>query len=301
MNEYALQCLKKAGAIAGEARQLGIDLIDEGVRYLDVAVEVEEFIIRKGAKPAFPVNISVNEVAAHYTPSSNDDKRFREGDVVKIDVGAHVDGYIGDTAATVEIKTRKRDNLIRAADEALRIALDIVGDGVSASMIGGAIERTIKDAGFRPVVNLTGHSMTQYNLHAGLSIPNIDDGIPAKIRNDMVLAIEPFATDGIGEVKSGKPGNIYRVLAERPMKDEKALEFFRQVRERFNTLPFCERWCYEIDRNASAMIRTLHRHGLISSYPMLNEIKGGIVSQAEHTVIVHDSKSEITTIIRRNL
>ncbi|MDH7509350.1 MAG: type II methionyl aminopeptidase [Methanomassiliicoccales archaeon] len=301
MNEYALQCLKKAGAIAGEARQLGLDLIDEGVRYLDLAVEVEEFIKRRGAKPAFPVNISVNEVAAHYTPSSDDDKRFKEGDIVKIDVGAHIDGYIGDTAATVEIKTRKQEKLIRAADEALRIALDIVCDGVSVSMIGGAIERTIKGAGFRPVVNLTGHSMTRYNLHAGLSIPNIDDGIQAKIRNDMVLAIEPFATDGTGEVRSGKPGNIYRVLTERPIRDEKALEFFRQVHERFNSLPFCERWCHEIDRNASSMIRTLHRHGLISSYPVLNEIKGGIVSQAEHTIIVHDSKSEITTIIKGNL
>lgn len=296
MNNHALECIRKAGAVAGEALEMAENLIDEGVRYIDIALEVEEFIKKKGARPAFPVNISVNEIAAHFTPAPNDGARFKRGDLVKIDVGAHVEGFIGDTAATVEVGTRNYEELIRAAEEALRIAIDVVNDGVSASVIGGTIERTIKDAGFKPVVNLTGHSMTQYNLHAGLSIPNIDDGITAKVCNDMVVSIEPFATNGAGEVRSGKLGNIYRISVEKPIKDVKAKEFFDELKKRFKTLPFCDRWCQDISKEASVLIKYLYRHGLISGYPVLVEVDGGVVSQAEHTVFIHNSKKEITTL-----
>ncbi|MBM4237130.1 MAG: type II methionyl aminopeptidase [Euryarchaeota archaeon] len=295
MNEQALRSLRLAGSIAREAREYGIGLVAEGVRYLDVAVEVEEFILRKGARPAFPVNVGVNEVAAHFTPNNGDAQRFARGDVVKLDVGVHVDGFVGDTAATVEIGTRNWQELIDAVNAALRIALEVVGEGVPVSTIGGAIERAIKEKGFRPVVNLTGHSMNQYNLHAGLTVPNIDDGMTTKVRDGMAVAIEPFATNGAGQVVNGKLGNIYRVITERPMRDPKALEFFRQIHTSFGTLPFCERWCVDIDKRAPSMVKTLLRHGLISSYPVLKEMKKGIVSQAEHTVAIHDGKVEITT------
>ncbi len=295
MNEHVLRSLRLAGVIAREAREYGMGLVGEGVRYLDVVVEIESLIIRRGARPAFPVNIGVNEVAAHFTPNHEDTQRFAKGDVVKVDVGAHVDGYVGDTAATIEVGTRNWQELISASNDALRIALEVVGDGVPVNTIGGAIERTIKERGFRPVVNLTGHSMNQYNLHAGLTVPNIDDGLSARVRDGMAVAIEPFATNGAGQVVNGKLGNIYRVVAERPMRDQKALELFSRIQADFGTLPFCERWCVAIDKNAPSLIRTLLRHGLISSYPVLREIKKGIVSQAEHTVVVHGSTVEITT------
>lgn len=287
--------LRKAGAISSEARDIGYELIDEGVSYLEVAEEVEEIIRNGGGEPAFPVNISVNEIAAHYTPSSTDDKRFVNGDVVKLDVGAHVEGYIGDTAITVEVGTRNYQDLIESSKRALAIALEIIGEGVTVSTLGGAIERSIKDDGFFPVVNLTGHGMDRYCLHAGMTIPNIDDGNLSRIKNGMVIAIEPFATDGGGQVKNGKPGNIFRVLRERPLKDKKALEFFNEIRTKFNKLPFCERWCTAMDNNAPAYLKTLLRHGLISSYPILYEYKNGIVTQAEHTVLVKNSKIEILT------
>jgi methionyl aminopeptidase len=295
MNDNVVAALRKAGAISSEARDIGYELIDEGVSYLEVAEEVEEVIRNGGGEPAFPVNISVNEIAAHYTPSSTDDKKFENGDVVKLDVGAHVDGYIGDTAITVEVGTRNYQDLIESSKRALAIALEIIGEGVTVSTLGGAIERSIKDDGFLPVVNLTGHGMDRYCLHAGMTIPNIDDGNLSRIKNGMVIAIEPFATNGGGQVKNGKPGNIFRVLRERPLKDKKAHEFFNEIRSRFNKLPFCERWCTAMDNNAPAYLKTLLRHGLISSYPILYEYKNGIVTQAEHTVLVKNSKIEILT------
>jgi methionyl aminopeptidase len=206
-----------------------------------------------------------------------------------------VEGYIGDTATTVEVGTKNWQKLIRAAEEALRMAVEITGDGVATNTIGGAIERTIKESGFRPVVNLTGHGMNQYNLHAGLTVPNIDDGSTSRIRQGMTIAIEPFATNGSGSVSNQQPGNIYRILRERPLRDKKALELFHMIEVSFGTLPFCERWCMDLSGDAPALLHTLLRHGLISSYPQLREVKRGIVSQAEHTVVILGAKCEVTT------
>ncbi|NLI74310.1 MAG: type II methionyl aminopeptidase [Euryarchaeota archaeon] len=297
MNEDALSALRKAGAIAGEAREIGASMIDEGVSLLEVAEEVESYIISKGAKPAFPVNLSINEVAAHYTPKSRDKLRFANGDVVKIDVGAHVDGYIGDTAMTVEVGTRNWNRLIESSARGLEVALEMIGEGVMLNVVGSAIDRTIRSNGHLPVVNLTGHSMKQYNLHAGISVPNHDDENEVRVPNNSVLAIEPFATDGGGEVKNAKAGNIYRVIRERELRHKAAAEHFQLLKENFGTLPFCERWATDLDPKAATHLRMLVRHGMVLSYPMLVEVAGGKVSQTEHTVIIRDSTVEITTDI----
>ena len=137
MDEHALECLRKAGAISREARELGVGLVDEGKRLVDVENEVEAFIVHRGARPAFPVNIGVNDIAAHFSPSSDDKTIFHRGDLVKVDVGAHVDGYVGDTAATVEISTKNWRPLIDSTSKALRIAIEMIGENVSVSQIGG--------------------------------------------------------------------------------------------------------------------------------------------------------------------
>ncbi|HUL39684.1 MAG TPA: type II methionyl aminopeptidase [Methanomassiliicoccales archaeon] len=296
MDEHELACLRKAGAISKEARELGASLVKEGGRLLDVAEEVEALIIRKGARPAFPVNIGINDVAAHYTPSTGDKAVFSAGDVVKVDVGAHVDGYVGDTAITVEVGTKNWEPLLEASEKALRMALDMVGDGVPVSSLGRTIETAIKDAGFRPVTNLTGHGMKRYSLHAGLTIPNINDGSTAKVKSDMVVAIEPFATNGGGQVYNERAGNIFRVLKERPLRDKDAAELFKLISSNFGSLPFCERWCTSLMPGAPGLLRTLVRHGLISSYAVLREVKVGMVSQAEHTILINGDRREITTL-----
>jgi methionyl aminopeptidase len=161
--------------------------------------------------------------------------------------------------------------------------------------IGGTVKRSINESGYRPVSNLNGHEMKRFNLHAGLSIPNIDDGTTTRIRNDMIIAVEPFSTNGQGHVNNGKAGNIYRIIRDRPLKDEKAALMLEGMKERFHGLPFCERWCESIVPDASHTLKVLLRHGVVSSYPMLKEINGAMVSQAEHTLIVVNGKCEITT------
>jgi len=260
-----------------------------------VANEVEAYIIRKGARPAFPVNLGLNDVAAHYSPSTDDKLVFQKGDLVKLDVGGHVDGFIGDTAVTVEVGTKNWTPLIEASSKALRMAVEMAGDNVPVNAIGGTIERTIQSYGFRPIANLTGHGMKKYNLHTGLTVPNVDDGTQNRIKNDMIIAIEPFATNGGGMIFNDRPGNIFRVLRDRPLRDAKAADLFQRIKQEFNTLPFCERWCTAMDPNAPVLLKTLLRHGVISSYAVLKEVRGGMVSQTEHTIIVIDGKAEVTT------
>lgn len=295
MNDDILEKIRRAGAISGEARKLGASLIDEGVTLLSVAEEVEAYMLKKGARPAFPTNLSINDQAAHYTPRSDDKLTFKKGDLVKVDVGAHVDGYIGDTAQTVEVRTRNWTNLINASAKALAMAVETVSEGVTVGSISGTIERAIKSEGFLPVTNLTGHGMGCYNLHAGLTIANYDDGNPTKIKKDMMIAIEPFATNGGGEVRNSKPGNIYRILRDREIKDDGAMKLIGLIKENFHGLPFCERWCTALDPKAPLHLKTLVRHGILYAYPVLTEIKGGMVSQTEHTVVLNGYKAEVTT------
>lgn len=295
MNEDELAALRKAGAIAREARELGASMVAEGVTLLDVAEAVEGYILSKGAKPAFPCNISINEVAAHFTPRTGEKLRFANGDLVKIDVGAHVDGYIGDTAMTVEVGTRNWTNLIESSARGFAVATEIMGEGISLNVVGGAVDRAIRSNGHVPVTNLTGHSMKRFNLHAGISVPNFDDGNAVRVPGDIVLAVEPFATNGVGQVRNSKPGNIYRIMRERELRDKAAAEHFQLLQENFGTLPFCERWATALDPKASVHLRMLVRHGLVFAYPVLTEVRGGKVSQKEHTVVIHDSVAEIMT------
>jgi methionyl aminopeptidase len=295
MDEHALECVRKAGAIAGEARELGASMVDEGVKLVDVANEIEALIIKRGAFPAFPTNISINEIAAHFTPNNNEAAVFHVGDVVKVDCGAHVDGYIGDTARTVEVRTKNWQGLIESSSRALRMAVDMVGDGTPVGTIGATVRESIVESGYRPVSNLNGHEMKRYNLHAGLSVPNIDDGSAEKIRNDMIVAIEPFATNGQGHVGNSRAGNIYRFIRDRPIKDDRAAKLFDNIKREFKSLPFCERWCDQFDPEANHQLKVLLRHGVISSYSVLKEIDNSVVSQTEHTVIIINGKSEITT------
>ena len=295
MDEHALDCVRKAGRIAGEARELGMSLVAANVPLVKVAEEVESYICEKGAKVAFPTNLSINDVAAHFSPNLHDDMRFSDGDVVKVDVGAHVDGYIGDTAATVEVGTKNWKDLIGASSRALAFAIEMIADGTPVNAIGGAVERSIKESGFRPVVNLNGHEMKQYNLHAGLSIPNFDDGTTTKVRDGMIVAVEPFATNGAGQVDNAKSGNIYRIIRDRQLKDAETMHLFEQIKAEYATLPFCERQCQKMNKDAPHLLKNMFRHGVIMSYPMLKEMKHGMVSQTEHTLVIVKNRCEITT------
>jgi methionyl aminopeptidase len=285
----------KSGSIAKAARTFGASKIKEGALFLDVAESVEEFIIKKGGYPAFPLNLTINDVAAHFTPSHDEKLRFQRGDVVKLDVGVQVDGYVGDTAVTVEVGTQNWGDLIRSTKEALDAAINLMKPNTRLDDVGAAIQRTIESFGFTPVENLTGHSMEQYTLHAGLSVPNVMGDGSGSVSEGDVIAIEPFATDGAGVVDGKKGGNIYRLINARKVANKDLNRLISHIEERYSSLPFSERWCHKFDRKAKSRIKKLQRMGIIHSYPVLSDIGSGIVAQSEHTVIITSDGCETIT------
>jgi methionyl aminopeptidase len=278
MNNIIYECYLEAGKIAAKVRNVALTRIKEDIPLLEIAEFVEERIIELGAKPAFPCNISINEIASHYTPQVNLPV-FRKGDVVKLDLGAHIEGYIADTAATVEVGTNYHNLLIRTCDEALKNAISYVKNGVETSHIGKIIEDTIKEHGFSPIKDLTGHNLERYDLHAGISIPNYKSFFSHTIKKDMVFAIEPFATYGKGNIKHGKPF----IFA---MNDKCKGITANDIRKRFESLPFTPRWVRGINIKELKGAR---------EYFELIESEGKIVAQSEHTVIVNEDGCEIIT------
>ncbi|UCF08263.1 MAG: type II methionyl aminopeptidase [Thermoplasmata archaeon] len=295
MDEDMLEKYRKAGKIAKAARNYAATRVKEGVLLLEVAEDVENFIRKSGAQPAFPINLAINDAAAHFSPSHDDKTRFQRGDVTKIDVGVHMDGYVGDTAVTVEVGTRSWHDMIRATKEALGAAIDLMKPGARLDDIGAAIQRVIEAYGFTPIENLTGHSMERYKLHAGLSVPNVMGQETGSVALGDVIAIEPFATNGAGRVDGKKGGNIYRLIRPKQVKGKDLSALVAHVQKQYQTLPFSERWLTKIDRKAKVRIRKLHRLGVLHSYPVLRDVGEGMVAQSEHTVIITDSGCEVIT------
>jgi len=271
----------KAGKIAAEVLEYGKKLIKVNEPLLDVAEKVEAKIISFGGKPAFPVNISANYIAAHYTAYKDDKTRFNEGDLIKLDVGVHVNGAIGDNAVTIDLGDN--EDLVKASREALNEAVKIAKEGTEVREIGYVIQSKIQEFGFSPVINLSGHKMDLYKVHAGLTIPNYDNRDKTKLEKDVVIAIEPFATDGEGKVIEGKGSDIFRLLNKKSVRNEYARRILREI-EKYDGLPFAKRWINSPMKDLAFNI--LEREKVIHQYPQLIESSRGLVSQAEHTVII---------------
>ncbi len=293
MDEEELNNYIKAGRIAKHAILRGKKTCSAGVPYFDVVKEVEKCIRDKGAFPAFPVNVSVNNIGAHYTPYPGDGKIFKPGDVVKIDVGCHVDGYIADTALTVEIETNLHKKMISAAEKALKNAIKLVSPGVKVREIGAEIERTINGYGFKPIRNLTGHRLERYVLHSGLSIPNVSSG-RGVLKEGMVVAIEPFATNGVGRVANSRKGEIYILRRKRRLNKEEE-KFYNWLNDHFNSLPFASYWCHTYSKDYIQNLKRLERRGAVMSYPLLIEESDGIVTQREHTLMITKNGAKVLT------
>ena len=299
INDEALENLLKAGKIASEVREYSKKIIKPGTKLIDIANKLEAMIISKGGFPAFPVNLSINEEAAHYSPKIGDTRTVEKGDLIKVDIGVHVEGYIADTAISIVVGERnlELERIIEATDRALDEALTIIGPGATLKDIGGVIEDTIRSYGFIPIINLSGHQIDRWILHAGLSIPNYRSG-EQRIPKEGIFAIEPFAVrGGRGVVKEGMPGGIYRVLRDRKIRDRIARNLFEDIKKSFKTLPFSERWCLKFasPEEVRRGLMLLQRYGAIMQYRVLNDSKGSYVAQSEHTVVIKDGEKYITT------
>ena len=281
---------REAGEILTQVRADAIDRIEVGASHRELVEHVESRIRELGGEPAFPMNVCIDEEAAHATPSIDDEATFGE-EMINIDIGVHVDGWIADSAVTVDLSGN--DELVEASAAALEAAIETVGPGVDTGLIGDVIGRTIEGYGYSPVVNLTGHGLDQYEQHTTPTIPNrkISQGVELSVGD--VIAIEPFATDGRGKVSEGSDEEIFALEREGSIRDRRARQALAQITEEFRTLPFATRWL-DVDRPAMAL-RRLKQRDLIHGYPVLKEQPDALVSQKEHTVIVTEDGCEVIT------
>jgi methionyl aminopeptidase len=289
MESDVLENYRKAGRILAKVCQEARSKVDVDVPLIEVAEFVEGSIRKEGAEPAFPCNISRDREAAHYTPGPEDDSIFGES-MTKLDIGVHVDGYIADAAITVDLSGHPE--LVEASQAALSAAIELVTPGVNTADIGVAIEQAITGYGFKPVANLTGHGLERYSAHAEPIIPNkvLDKGVTLKEGD--VIAIEPFATNGSGRISEASQTEIFGFSIRRPVRSPQARDLLKAI-QKYKTLPFARRWLAG-ERIDYALMQLL-RAGIIHTYPVLWEIEGALVSQAEHTVIVLENGCEVTT------
>jgi len=281
---------REAGEILGQVLAAAAERVEVGASLLEVAEFAEERTRELGGEPAFPCNISVDEEASHATPAPDDDATFGE-EMVCLDCGVHVDGWIADAAVTVDLSGNPE--LVEAAEDALDAALETVAPGVHTGEVGAAIEAAIDGYGYNPIVNLSGHGLAEYDAHTGPNVPNrgMDSGVEFEVGD--VVAIEPFATDGRGKVGEGADAQIFSLLEAKRVRDRKSRQLQETIEDQYRTLPFALRWID--DPRAEMSLRRLERTDAVRSYPVLKEEDGYLVSQAEHTVIVTEDGCEITT------
>lgn len=294
MNQSEISKLKKAGQIAMQVKEYAKTIVKKDVKLLDIAEKIEAKIEELGGGLAFPCNLGINEITAHYTPT-HDDEAVGQG-LLKVDFGVHVDGFIADTAFSIDLENNETNKkLIKTAEACLQNAIQAVKDNKSLGEIGQVIQETAEQNNFSPIQNLSGHEIAEYDLHAGLTIPNYDNGNESNLNNG-VYAIEPFVTTGVGLVYEGKPSGIYKISGTSPIRDTNARKIFSYILENYQTLPFCSRWLVKkFGTRALLSLRLIEQAGNLHQFPQLIEKGKMPVAQAEHTIIIQDQKTTVTT------
>lgn len=286
---------RRAGKIAAEALQYGKGLIKQGAKLLDVSDKVDQKITDLGGKPAFPTQISCDQIAAHYCAEPDDNIIF-DKQLACLDVGVHIDGAIGDNACTVDLSGGNSE-LLKASQEALKEAIKVVKIGATLGEIGKAINDTIVSLGFVPIRNLSGHGLGLYDIHSSPTIPNFDTGDRTVLEKGQVIAIEPFATDGAGIIYEGEHANIFALVSPKPVRSMFTRQILKEI-GKFDGLPFTIRW---LTRKFPLLkvnfaLRELLNVGAITKFPPLIDRNKGIVSQAEHTLFVDDKVEVLTKV-----
>jgi methionyl aminopeptidase len=287
--EEDLQKQQQACKIAREIREEMRRTVKEGMPIIDICEKVEGMTREKGGKPAFPCNVSVNEVAAHYTSPPNDEQTIPEKAIVKVDIGVHVDGYIADTATTVCFDPEYVD-MVNTAEEALEKAVEILRPGLSMARFGSTIQKTIKARGFKPVSNLTGHLIRRYIIHAGKSLPNAFNLSTSRVKEGEVYGVEPFVTvaNAAGRVDNLPEAHIFRYSKHKSLKNPYSKKILKYIKNNFLTLPFTERWLNKFMSSSSyknAFAELLSSKSVIS-YPVFVEASRKPVAQAEYTIMI---------------
>ncbi len=286
----------KSGKIAAKILEEISEMIEPEASIIKICSTAEKKIREYGGIPAFPCNVSINHIAAHSTSPKGDKSEVPEFGLVKLDIGVHVDGYIADTALTVDIDGTL-EGFVAATEDALSEAISIITPGISLGEIGATIERVIKDYGLRPISNLSGHSLKRYNLHAGKQVPNVKKRGTPIVEIGEYYAIEPFATSGIGTVIDSEYVYIFANTGLEKTLEGTTEKLRKYLREQYGPLPYASRWIGTANKDIDVVseIRELINEKVILGFPMQIEKKTRPVSQAEHTIFISEDGPVVLT------
>ncbi len=297
MNTQIIEHYQTAAKVHELCRAKAREMIQPGVKLLDIADEIEALTKKHGCGIAFPLNLSLNEIAAHYTPSDTDDTVVQKGDVLKVDIGVHKKGYLVDAAITLDFaQTKETKNLIEATQAALEAGFAEVKEGVHVGKLGGAIEKTLRSFGVDPISNLSGHGIDEYTAHCAPSIPNIDTGETDTLDDGRAYAMEPFASiHGNGRISDAGTVEIFEVNGAVPgIRNTNARKLLDFCAETYEGLPFAERWvARDLDMSPFARktaMRELVKYGALEAHGVLKEKKGALVAQFETTMLINKGK-----------
>lgn len=296
MDAEGLEKTRRAGRIAARCREWARTAVRPGAELRYVLETIEAMIAEDGGRPAFPAQTSRNEVAAHYCSPPDDESVYESGDLVKVDLGVHVDGWIADTACTVDLSPDGRwSSLVQASADALSAAIATVGDGVAVGDVGAAVERTITRAGFEPVRNLTGHGLDRWKVHVAPQVPNYAERGAGRFKAGSVVAIEPFACTGRGFIRESGKAEVFMLV--RPPRSTKGIDkALLKAIVGWRGLPIARRYFREFEREAvDEALTKLARQGSLVRYPPLVEQPGVMVAQTEHTLYLGPDGVEVIT------
>jgi methionyl aminopeptidase len=291
-----IETLREAGRIASDTRNWAAETIKPGYLLRHLQEGMEAMIREAGALPPFPAQTSRNQVAAHFCSSPSDNYKFAENDLVKIDVGAHIDGLIVDTGVSADLSEDQRwAGMIGAASDALDVAIGMCEPNMDVEDIGERVEEVINAAGFWPILNLTGHGLGRYTLHDRPQIPNARIGLQGSLEAGSIFAIEPFATSGRGFIKDeGKPEVFMLERSPKPSNKIDAESF--EAIESWRGLPIARRYFTDLPKKPfERTIKELIKQGVMREYPPLVEISGAHVGWKEHSIWLGPDGPEVLT------
>jgi methionyl aminopeptidase len=300
MDKEIVESYLKAGRIAAQIKTYAREMIKPGMKLIDIARKIDDKIIELGGEFGFPVNLSIDEVAAHFTPAEGCEL-VAEG-LLKFDVGVTINGYFADTAFPIDLTEDKRHkDLIEMNVAAQEEVIKTVKPGIKVKEIGAAVSKVLKEwnkekgTKFSLIHGLSGHEVGQNRIHAGLSIPNYENENENELR-DTAFAVEPFITTGSGEIYSGEGGGIYSLQKGGGIRDTDSRKVVEYIKETYKTRPFCKRWLERAGfTKLNYIFSILKKQGVFYEYPLLIEKTKAPVSQVENLFVISDNKVYCTT------